>query len=48
MKKITALLLALALVGSLTACGDTYFPTSSIYDEGGYETATSFLKKRWR
>lgn len=29
----------------LTNGGDTYFPTSSAYDEGGYETATSFLKK---
>lgn len=29
----------------LTNGGDTYFPTSSAYDEGGYEARTSFLKK---
>lgn len=29
----------------LTNGGDTYFPTSSAYDEGGYEARSSFLKK---
>lgn len=29
----------------LTNGGDTYFPTSSAYDEGGYESRSSFLKK---
>ncbi len=29
----------------LTNGGDTYFPTSSAYDEGGYEARTSRLKK---
>ncbi len=33
------------LVCCLTNGGDTYFPTSSAYDEGGYEARTSFLKK---
>lgn len=29
----------------LTNGGDTYFPTSSAYDEGGYESRSSYLKK---
>ena len=29
----------------LTNGGDTYFPTASAYDEGGYEARTSHLKK---
>ncbi len=33
------------LVCCLTNGGDTYFPTSSAYDEGGYEARSSFLKK---
>ena len=33
------------LVCCLTNGGDSYFPTSSAYDEGGYEARTSRLKK---
>lgn len=33
------------LVCCLTNGGDSYFPTSSAYDEGGYEARTSLLKK---
>ncbi len=33
------------VVCALANGGDTYFPTSSAYDEGGYEARTSFLKK---
>jgi hypothetical protein len=33
------------LVCCLTNGGDSYFPTSSAYDEGGYESRTSMLKK---
>ena len=36
---------ATTFVCCLTNGGDTYFPTSSAYDEGGYESRTSFLKK---
>ena len=33
------------MVCCLTNGGDSYFPTSSAYDEGGYEARTSHLKK---
>ena len=33
------------MVCCLTNGGDSYFPTSSAYDEGGYEARTSRLKK---
>jgi hypothetical protein len=33
------------MVCCLTNGGDSYFPTSSAYDEGGYEARTSILKK---
>jgi len=33
------------MVACLTNGGDSYFPTSSAYDEGGYEARTSRLKK---
>ena len=33
------------LVCCLTNGGDSYFPTSSAYDEGGYEARTSRLQK---
>jgi len=33
------------LVLCLTNGGDCYFPTSSAYDEGGYEARSSVLKK---
>ena len=33
------------VVCCLTNGGDSYFPTSSAYDEGGYEARTSVLKK---
>ncbi len=33
------------MVCCLTNGGDSYFPTSSAYDEGGYESKTSRLKK---
>ena len=36
---------AKTFVCSLTNGGDTYFPTSSAYDEGGYEAKASRLKK---
>ena len=32
-------------VCSLTNGGDSYFPTSAAYDEGGYESRSSLLKK---
>lgn len=33
------------MISCLTNGGDSYFPTSSAYDEGGYEARTSRLKK---
>lgn len=44
-REIEALRSEKILVSCLTNGGDSYFPTSSAYDEGGYEAKTSRLKK---